>query len=365
MQSARKKWILSQIIPFGVIWMLFSIVYLFLEKGLIGDLDYYPSTGNPYNFEINLISGALLSGILGFAVGSFEVLYLSKKFKYVSLAKKLAFKILIYVMIIVAFLTILTLVGNALRLNESPFSEAVVRNLGNFFFNFAFWSVVLFVAVIVAISLFYAEARNNTGYGMINNFFAGKYHRPIQEERIFMFCDMKSSTTIAEKLGHEKYFELLNDYYADISAPIVDYFGEIYQYVGDEIIVTWKLDRGLLNNNFLNCFFSMKKALEVANEKYNSKYGVVPSFKAGFHRGRVTTGEIGTIKKDIVFSGDVLNTTARVQGLCNQYKTDVIMTEDLVTQISDRTDMEIEELGKTELRGKSELVKLYKIRKKI
>ena len=74
-----------------------------------------------------------------------------------------------------------------------------------------------------------------------------------------MFLDMKSSTTIAGNLGHVKYFEMLREYYSVLSDPIVKYSGEIYQYVGDEIVVSWKLKRGLENNNCIQCFFALKE----------------------------------------------------------------------------------------------------------
>ena len=51
------------------------------------------------------------------------------------------------------------------------------------------------------------------------------------------------------------------------------------------------------------------------------QYGVVPEFKAGFHVGFATVGEIGVLKKIIAFSGDVLNTTSRIQSNCNKFDT--------------------------------------------
>jgi len=56
-----------------------------------------------------------------------------------------------------------------------------------------------------------------------------------------MFVDLLSSTTIAEALGNEKYHNLLHDFYADITNPIIYNKGKIYQYVGDEVIVSWRL----------------------------------------------------------------------------------------------------------------------------
>ena len=145
-----------------------------------------------------------------------------------------------------------------------------------------------------------------------------------------MFLDLKSSTTIAEKLGHIEYFKMLKEYYADLSAPIVHYGGEIYQYVGDEIIITWKPKKGFANNNCLRCFFAMEDSIKRQAKKYQLKFGVIPTFKAGLHLGKATIGEIGVIKKEITFSGDVLNTTARIQALCNTHKVNLLMSEKII-----------------------------------
>jgi adenylate cyclase len=217
------------------------------------------------------------------------------------------------------------------------------------------------MAAIVVVSQFYMEVSENIGQGVLANFFTGKYHSPKEEERIYMFLDMKSSTTIAESLGHVRYFEMLREYYADLSDPIMNYSGEIYQYVGDEIVVSWKLKNGLQNNNCIQCFFAMKAALNKQTRKYNEKFGLLPGFKAGFHLGKVTTGEIGVIKKEIIFTGDVLNTTARIQGLCNMYKVDILVSDDLRKKLTLNSQFQIEALGENELRGRDEKIKLFTI----
>jgi len=170
---------------------------------------------------------------------------------------------------------------------------------------------------------------------------------------------MKSSTTIAEKLGHIKYFELLREYYNDLSDAIVKYSGEIYQYVGDEIIVSWNYKDGIENNNCIKCFFAMKEDLGKRADWYNEKFGLLPTFKAGFHVGKVTTGEIGALKKEIIFTGDVLNSTARIQGLCNQYKVDLLISGDLVKSLDLDSEFKTKSLGKNELRGKVVNIEVY------
>ena len=103
----------------------------------------------------------------------------------------------------------------------------------------------------------------------------------------------------------------------------------------------------------------MKNSLLKRSEYYQKTYGVVPTFKAGIHCGRVTTGEIGVVKKEIVFSGDVLNAAARIQGLCNQYQTDLLFSEDFSEKI--KSHQGIKSLDETELRGRNEKIKIYSI----
>lgn len=361
MISPKTKRNISRIIPFGVIWLIFSIVYSQLEKGILGDLNYYPSTGNPYNFTKNIFITPIFALITGLLIGTIEVLYFNKLFIQKSFSKKIVYKTIIYLAIIISFLMVLTAIANSIELQTGIFNKQVWNNVWAFLSNYAFLSVGVYMAAIIVVSQFYTEVSENIGQGVLNNFFIGKYHTPAEEERIFMFLDMKSSTTIAENLGHVKYFEMLREYYSDLSDPIIKHSGEIYQYVGDEIIVSWKLTNGLQDNNCVQCFFAIKAGIKNQVKKYDEKFGLLPTFKAGFHLGKVTTGEIGVIKKEIIFTGDVLNTTARIQGLCNTYKVDILISDHLIKKLDLPSQFKIKPLGENELRGKDEKIGLFTI----
>ncbi len=348
-----------KIIPFGLIPMVFSIIYSLLEKGILGNHEFYPSTGNPYNF--NLIVPAIVSFVVGIFIGTLEVFYLNKIFIKNSFAKKIVFKTLIYFCVLILSIFTIAILSTAYELKLSPINSEVLQIIANFFSNFALWSILFYFTLGLVFCLFYLEISDNIGQYVILNFFTGKYHKPIEEERIFMFLDMKSSTSIAEKLGHIKYFDLLNDYYRDLSDPIIKYGGEIYQYVGDELVLSWKLNKNNKNTNCIECFLSMQESLSKKSDIYLSKYKVVPTFKAAIHSGLVTTGEIGKIKKDIVFTGDVLNTTARIQGLCNKYGVKLLLSSALKDILELKNSYNLIELGQTQLRGKEETIILYSI----
>ena len=109
----------------------------------------------------------------------------------------------------------------------------------------------------------------------------------------------------------------------------------------------------------MKCFLSLKESFLKQSNKYRSKYGLVPTFKAGFHFGNVTIGEIGELKKDIIFTGDVLNTTARIQSQCNSHIVDVLVSGELVNQLMPTEDFQFKSHGKSELRGKKDQIELF------
>jgi len=180
-----------------------------------------------------------------------------------------------------------------------------------------------------------------------------------EEERIFMFLDITSSTAIAEQLGHIKYFELLNDFFRDVDEPIERNKGEIYQYVGDEVVVTWPLQAGVENSNCLKCFFEIVSTIEGLASEYISKYDLVPNFKAGMHYGKVSTGSIGTLKRETIYTGDVLNTTSRIEGMCNMHGVNILLSDNLADELPENKSYISKRIGELVLRGKSSKVTLY------
>lgn len=352
---------LRQIIPFVVIWIVSGFVYSFLEIGLLGDLDYYPSTGNDYNFLRNLRITVPSTLIMGFLLGWIEVAWLRKRFDNYALWAKILFKSLLYILLIIFFLILLTGLNSMVNYNEGVFGEKVIQSVIDFITSFAFWSVLIFIGFIVGISIIVSEISEYLGDDVFFNFLWGKYHKPKEETRIFMFLDMKGSTTIAENIGHKVYFEFIKAYYADMTDAILETSGEVYQYVGDEIVVSWIEKKGLEKNNCIVCFDKICDVFEEKKAVYINTYGVAPEFKAGFHIGEVTTGEIGIIKKDIIYTGDVLNTTARIQGACNTYGVKALISEQLIRAIRKEQRYQIRDIGELVLRGKNKAIKLYSI----
>jgi adenylate cyclase len=214
-----------------------------------------------------------------------------------------------------------------------------------------------------AFSNFTTMLRRMLGQNVMFDFFTGKYHKPVREDRIFMFLDIASSTTIAEKIGDLKFHAFLNDFYYDVTEPILSFKGEIHKYVGDEVIVTWKNPTGFDDKNCIRCFFAIQKAIAERSGYYLRKFGFVPQFRAGIHFGPVVVGEMGDLKMEIAFLGDTVNTTARVQEACKTYGKSLVVSGETLQQLHLSDEFSAEKLGETQLRGKETINTLYSIEK--
>lgn len=361
MLHPRYKRYFRQTLAFGLIWLVFGLIYVFLEAGLLGRLTVYPTTGARYDFRSALLYTGLGSFFAGLLQGWIEITWLRKRFERNAFWVKILLKTLFYLVFLMLFLIVLSAMTNATRHGLRITDPLVLENVLIFIKSFAFWSVVLYAGAVLDVALFYSEVNAYLGNGAIYNYSLGRYHKPKQETRIFMFLDMKSSTAIAERLGHLEYFKLLKTYYADMTNPILETLGEIYQYVGDEIVVSWSSKNGLYKSNCLACFRKIDEVLGKRSGYYIKRFGTVPGFKAGYHIGAVTVGEIGIIKKDIIYTGDILNTTARIQAECNTYNAKALISSDLLALLPKNDDFTFTKIGNLVLRGKTEAIQLFRM----
>jgi adenylate cyclase len=199
------------------------------------------------------------------------------------------------------------------------------------------------------------------GPGILLPLLLGRYRTPKEEDRIFMFMDLKSSTTTAERLGHLKYSSFIRDCFADINEVLYPFRAQVYQYVGDEIVVTWPEEEGLRNHFCIEFYFACVRQFQGRKEYYNYSYGFIPHFKAGIHSGTVTVVEIGEYKRDIAYHGDTLNTAARIQSVCNDYDSPLLSSATLIDKIGTHPRLKTQALGKIILKGKSEPVELLSV----
>ncbi len=312
--------------------------------------------------EIVTVSQYLLFGvILGVMVAIVYAIieFIFDKFfsKILHLGFILLIKSIIYLIFLIFSLTFIAYMAEAYINVDFP------NQRGWWINNKIFWMVTAYFIICSLLFSFIRLSNDKFGKGVILKMLLGRYRKPQEVERVLMFLDLKSSTAIAEELGHLKYSRFIQDCFYYLNRIVNKYDAEIYQYVGDEAVLTWTISKGVKKLNCIHLFFEYEKRLFKHSNYYLKKYGVVPEFKAGLHSGSIIITEVGTIKKELAYHGDVINTTSRIQEKCNDYNKSLLISEDLLSRLNLKNKYEAVLLGNEILAGKTEEIKLYAIQK--
>ena len=352
---------IKQLLLIIAAWMIVGFFisiydYLVIKTDFLGQ----PVEGYSFLFSVIRNTGAgLIGGILGggFLVFYINVRYADKPYGHTILAVSVSFILIVALISLVMALTIVP------YQTGKPLFDPLTRGaVVTFLTDAGPLKALLSWSFVVAITQLFLQVSYKFGPVTFWNIIIGKYQTPKEERRIFMFLDLNSSTTMAETLGDEIYHALLKDFFADITLPILENKGQIYQYVGDEVVISWDHRDGTENNRCVRCFYDIQLAIQKKKEKYLYRYGLLPSFKAGIHGGRVVAGEVGIIKRDITYSGDVLNTTSRVQSMCKEFNVELIASEDLTRELPMSASYTARPLGLIKLRGKGNEMLLHELR---
>jgi adenylate cyclase len=220
------------------------------------------------------------------------------------------------------------------------------------------YAVPFFVIVGVTVQ-FILQMNRMIGGNVLGYFVTGVYTRPKAEERIFLFMDLAGSTQLAERLGSARYFELLRRVVDDLTEPVLQTKGEIYQYAGDEVVITWPMARGLRAANCVRCFFLVCAAVSNNPARYERDFGARPTFRGGLHGGTVTAGELGDLRQQIVFVGDILNTAARLEEYAKQAGFDLVASGVVLDRLTLPSGVTATPCGDLALRGKEASVAAY------
>lgn len=300
------------------------------------------------------VRGLLIGFFVGTTIGLCEEFLFLDKFRRKSFLFLLLFRTFVYLGIF-AFYELLINSGSVFFTLDLSVSESILSAVYREKFPRDL-SIITFLSITL-ISLL--QIRRLHRRGDLIKYVTGKYHVPEEVNKIFLFLDLKSSTTIAEKLGNTEYSSFLIDYFHDMTDAILMSKAEIYQYIGDEIILTWNFADGIKYSRCIHCFFDIKNTMELYKEKYLKNYGVYPQFKASLHAGKVSVTWIGSIKKEIVYHGDVLNTAARIQAECNNYNQYLLISEYMLQNLELPAYLKSEFVGELELRGKLKKVNIH------
>ncbi|MEQ9424867.1 MAG: adenylate/guanylate cyclase domain-containing protein [Cyclobacteriaceae bacterium] len=342
--NTKRRW--QIIFDYMIGWTL-AFIFISIVRGVgtteAGSVQFELSTSIAYSMVFGPIFGAI-SGLI-------QVKTEEHYYRRLSLQKMLIVRILygiclLIFIVVVSYAVVPRSMGVEIGLLQFAFED------GSFPIYFYIFTVDVFMALLRQVNLMLGPQK-------LLKLIFGRYYTPREEERIFMFLDLQSSTLLAEKLGHEKYSSMIQECFNDLGV-VVENEAEIYQYVGDEVVLTWKLRDGLRNLNCIQAFFNFKQQLKSKRQFYLDKFGCEPFFKAGLNEGLVMVTEIGRYKKEIAYHGDAINTAARIQGKCNELNQEFLISANLKDKLSPSAH-NFDALPPIPLKGKQKEVSIYAV----
>lgn len=322
--------------------LLFAVLWLVsMLSGLVYGLLFLPDGIGPWVIldEVAL-GGAIVWAVLLFLLPS----------RYGRPVRWLAFPVRL-VVIVVFILAMIPLTVAVIDLLD-PATEGILSPAPTL-------SVYLFALAVVALAALGVELARMIGPRVLGSVLIGRYQSPVEEDRVFLFVDLVGSTRIAQRLGPVRYQRLLCRFFFDLGEPVLEAGGELYAYVGDGMIISWRQRQG--DPRPVTCFFDIQDTLDRNRRRYAELFEVEPKVRGALHGGPVVAAACGDARRAIVYFGETLNAAARLEEQAKKQGRDLVATADFVQRLDLRAGIAVEPLGPAELRGlegQTELVAL-------
>ncbi|WP_051200277.1 adenylate/guanylate cyclase domain-containing protein [Flavobacterium subsaxonicum] len=315
----RVKHYILEIFYITVSWIMGGLLFVFVKFNDLPDSfihKIYPV--EPWMNKVTMYGFSIAScTVVGLIMGLLHTLAYPRLIRTRNILLSIGLRLLVFIVIT---LTIIAIFFHQSGLSIPQNNQGALQSSATDVFIYLTF-IEMMVGVVVTL-------RRNLGSNYFRNFVRNAYFTPTIENRVFMFIDLKNSTQAVEKMGNTAFSSFIQDCFKDLSSVALDLGGEVYQFVGDEAVLTWMVKPGF---NFEDCLLLHYKLAErLAKKKgiYLEKHGTFPAFRSSVHCGAVSAAMVGEYKKEIAYHGGVLNLCARLQVVCRDYNADLVVSED-------------------------------------
>ncbi|MFZ9738395.1 MAG: adenylate/guanylate cyclase domain-containing protein [Prochlorotrichaceae cyanobacterium] len=177
-----------------------------------------------------------------------------------------------------------------------------------------------------------------------------------------LFSDIRSFTTISEGHQPDEITKMLNYYFSQWDESVIKYNGVIDKYIGDAIMVLFGIkDKPNACVNAVACGIDMlNKIDQMKKELRRMNLPVIEEIGIGINFGDIIIGDIGSqSRKNYTVIGDNVNIASRLESLCKSQQVPLIISESSYTRLNLNFQKYFEYLGETQLKGKSDKVKIF------
>lgn len=180
---------------------------------------------------------------------------------------------------------------------------------------------------------------------------------------VVLFSDIRSFTSFSENRTPEEVVTMLNEYFTEMVSTIYTHNGIVDKFIGDAIMAVWGAPKSTGNDtyNAVNACIGMRIKLGKLNNTRKSRGEEEIKIGMGLHTGEAISGTIGSEDRmEYTVIGDTVNMASRIEAATKAFGTDLLVSEDLIEEIKDK--FILENAGEAEVKGKSDALKLFKIK---
>jgi len=173
------------------------------------------------------------------------------------------------------------------------------------------------------------------------------------------FGDIRSYTTISEKLGPKAMGQMLDRLYRIMEKAISENGGTVNEFIGDAVMALFSSDEG--PDNAVRAANALHKGMDEFN-LIEKEVGIpVINMGVGIHSGEVLIGALGSQKKvTSTVIGDTVNVTARIEELTKRFGAKTLISH----QIRDRLvspPKHMRHIEHLRVRGREEPLDLFEV----
>ena len=170
----------------------------------------------------------------------------------------------------------------------------------------------------------------------------------IEVDMSILFSDIRSFTSISEKMTAEETFKFINSYLKAMGPCVTKYNGFIDKYIGDAIMALFKTPE-----NSLDAAIDMLDELYIYNKKREARNFQKISIGIGVHTGRLILGIVGSeLRIQGTVISDAVNLASRIEGLTKMYGATLLISEESYKKIENKEKYYTRVIDRVKVKGK-------------
>ena len=180
-----------------------------------------------------------------------------------------------------------------------------------------------------------------------------------------LFCDIRSFTSLSEKMSPQELVDFLNDFFKRMTEPISNNKGFVDKFIGDAVMALFSIPEEPNAADALNSVMaaiSMQQQIDSFNKDNKMAEEKRLRIGIGIHSGPVIIGTVGSEERmESTVTGDTVNLASRLEGLTKFYRSKILISQSTFEFIDSESSFEFRELDLVKVKGKDKPVTIFEV----